>query len=772
MTCHPSRRRLEQIPIGGCRAMSRIVIALYLSVHGLGAAVADDTTSPGVPAAAPQVTHAEAMDRWIDLTWTSAMVPAGGFTVMVQQEGQAFAVTEQVKPDARSASVYAGGLSSPPAVLTVRVAALDAGNRPGPWSPAISVPMAAPRDIEAEVRRRFGYWERDSTYHADDPVYPVVYSEEQKQAQRVAAKTMFANLMAVAARTDGPRHFTIPPGVYRVGPGQMLLKQVSGFTIHAPQVEVIVDAEKSGPAFTFDECSQVTLTGRAQGGDAQARSQDAPALVIDSQQFPMSVARILAVEAKARTLDVEILPGYHAELPDDERMIAYDVHGRMLNIQQMGWKGVVPLGGRTFRLTSTALRHPVIQERILVPGNLLALHSNPHHSLRTHSVFANHQCRDMTFESIRVYNGGGAPADHGTAGATIFRDWVLIPRSGTNRLPIATGLGQFSKDGGTFVFEDCAFGPHLDDGINLLSGMSVVGRIIGGAELVITGGQRPTPGSILAFHDYTSWEPCGEARVVASEPINDVATLSQVNAFAKRNRTRENARQAYRTVLDRPVAPPPFAMVIHSDHRADAIVVRGCLFRDQLAQIMLLQGAKSGRIENNLLLRSAGGGVSAQFSQYWWEGPMPAHFLIRNNVFRDNPTPAAVNGFAGNAAVAVYAGTNHPTTARLLHDFRIEGNTIINPSVYGIVVRNADDVVIRHNRIINPGAQELDGMFNGRPIADLYAAICLDAVSHTVVTDNEITFQSPRCQRAVLMEPNCDAATVRVGNNREIPIRP
>ena len=141
---------------------------------------------------------------------------------------------------------------------------------------------------------------------------------------------------------------------------------------------------------------------------------------------------------------------------------------------------------------------------------------------------------------------------------------------------------------------------------------------------------------------------------------------------------------------------------------------------------------------------------------------MPSNFMIRNNVIRDNPVAAAVTGFAGNASIAIYAGTKYPSDARLMRGFRVEGNTIINPSVYGICIRNAENVSIRYNRIVNPGAQVLEGMYNGRPIADLYAAICLDAVSHAVVSDNEIIFGNPRCRRAVLVEPNCDVNTVRV----------
>ena len=639
--------------------------------------------------------------------------------------------------------------------------------------PALSVNAAdcadpRRRDTESEVRQRFNYWEKDFPYSVADPVYTLVYTEAQKQAQRDAAKSMIAALTAAAADTKGTRAFTIPAGIYRVEPGQIQLQDVSNFEIHAPGVEVIVDSEKSGVAFSFVSCTKITLTGRGKGESAGGAKAGMTALVIDSQQLPMSVARILATDPKAETLDVEILPGYATDLPTRERMIAYDTKGRMLNIEQMGWNGVTSIGDRNFRLKSRSFHNPRNRDEILIPGTLLSLSNNPGHATRTHGVCGSRACKDMTFESIRVYNGGGSPADHGTAGTTTFRDWQLYPRPGTNRLPIATGLGQFSKNGGTFVFENCAFGPHLDDGINLLSGMSIMGKSSGENEIIVTGHQQPTVGSRLTFYDYTEWTDLGTAKVVTSERVTDPNTLAEVNAFAKKNRTVQNARSAFRTVLDRPVKLTPFAMVVHSDYRADSIVVRGCLFRDQLAQIMLIQGARSGLVENNLLLRSTGPAVSAQFAQYWWEGPMPENMVIRNNVIRDNPVAASVTGFQGNASVAVYAGTKYPTTARLLHNFRIEGNTIINPAMYGIAVRNTEDVVIRNNRIVNPGACLITGTYQGHPISELYAAIALEAVSKAVVTDNEIVFGNARCQRSVLVDPNCDAATVKVERNREI----
>ncbi|MCX7008725.1 MAG: right-handed parallel beta-helix repeat-containing protein [Kiritimatiellaeota bacterium] len=714
------------------------------------------------------IKSAVAMDRWLDIEWTFEGAAPSGFAVAVAANGRDYSVQEQVAGEARSASVFMDAPSSPSAksdgMLSMRVAALGHDGRSGPWSAPATLRAGKARDIEGEIRKRFDYPVVGRPYKAEDPAYDVVYTARQKQSQRSAAKAMMVELEQAAKSSTAPRHFTIPPGIYRVGVGEIELKGVSDFSIHAPGVEIIVDAESKGAAFVFNACTNITLTGRPAGADGKEGSY----LTFDSEQLPMSVARILAVDVPQRTLDVEILPGYSLDIPNRERMLAYDPAGHMINIRQLGWRGAASLGGRRFRLTSPSLRQPDCVQTVLKPGHLLALHINAEDGRATHAVYANRGCRNMSFASIRVYSGGGAPADQGTAGNTVYRDWRLLTRPGTSRLPVATGLGQFSKDGGDFVFEDCEFGPHLDDGINLLSGMSIAGRQNSATEVVVTGARPPTPGSTLTFYEYTNWVQCGAARVVASTRLEDTNTLAAVNAFALANGTRTKTYHDYRTLLDRPLRLSPFAMVVHSDYRADRIVVRGCLFRDQLAQIMVLQGARSGLIENNLLLRSTGAAISPQFSQYWWEGPMPANFMIRNNVIRDNPVAAAVTGFAGNGSIAVYAGTKYPSSARLLTNFRIEGNLIVNPSVYGIVVRNAEQVVIRHNRIVNPGACEVEGPYQGKPISELYAAICLDAVSHAAITDNEIVFGHRRCQRAVRMETNCDAATVRVERNREI----
>jgi hypothetical protein len=347
----------------------------------------------------------------------------------------------------------------------------------------------------------------------------------------------------------------------------------------------------------------------------------------------------------------------------------------------------------------------------------------------------------------------------------------MMPTPGTSRLEICGGLGQFSKNGGRFVFEECEFAAHLDDGINLLSNMGVVARQDAGATIVVVG-PEPTPGQTLTFHDFESWKRLGKATIVSSEKLAEPETLAAVNAFSASKGLRDVGRAAWRATLDRSVVLPPFAVVIHSDRRADEIVVRNCLFRDQLAQVMLLQGAKRGLIENNLILRSTGPAVSLQFSQYWWEGPMPGNFVVRNNVIRDNPVWVPVSGMDGSGSISVWAGTDRPISERVLSGFRIEGNTIENPAVTGILLRNTEHAVVRFNRIVNPGARTIDGDYRGRPAWQDAAGIRLDNVSNAVVTDNEVVLGSPWCREGVVIEDTCAATTITVARNQDLRQRP
>ncbi len=743
-------------------------------------------TPPPVPTEPPTVT-ASATDRWVDAIWSFPVNPAGGFAVEWSRDGKKFEPAGTAWPEERRFPIF---LDNPPKTwlgapgeVFVRVAAIDSKGAPGAWSSVAKTVCAKPFDVEKEIPARFAGSADQRNYNANDPERLTTYTAEEKEAQRTRAKELAASLKALS-KTDG-QQFTIPPGIYRVSVGLLAVEGAKNLSIHAPDVEIIVDDEKSGSAFSFINCEDIVLTGRAPQQTppkspgvleklaslfgSTPLEPAKPVLTIDSEQLAFSLARIVGINTADMTLDVEVLPGYDMALPDKERMLAYRPDGSLANIQQMGWEKYQSLGGRMLRLTVPALRNPLIQNESLAPGNLLALHNAEAHKTRTHHLASTRNCGNMTYESIRIVNGSGSPADHRTAGHTIYRDWRNSPRPGTNRLEICAGLGQFSKDGGTFLFEDCEFGPHLDDGINLLSIIGMTLRQTGTNTLIVAGAE-PKPGESLTFYDFYSWEKLGEAKILSSKPLKEAESAQATEAWCVQNRITNHAlRSLWSVILESPVRLTPFAPVVYSNYRCDNITVRGCLFRDQVAQIMLIQGARSGLIENNLLLRSTGPAISMQFAQYWWEGPQPSNFIIRNNVIRDNPVHAPVSGEGGSGSISVWANTvrsgdsgrfplseTKPVTERLFSGFRIEGNTIINPGGYGIVLRNTRNAVIRHNKIVNPGTV---------PTTYPVAAIGLDQVSDTVVSDNEVVLGKRSAPEAVSLLRGCDPKTIRVEDN-------
>ena len=792
-------KNLENAPsiVGGVLTPSRVVLPAEARlpenfvlldgalVLGAQAYLAPKSSARPVPAPLPAeapILTASSTDRWVDAQWTYPVDPAGGFVVEYSLDGQTFKAAGSAWPEERRFPLF---LKDPQqnglGVVHLRVAAIDDKANQGAWSSVAKTERAQRFDPAEEIPAMFAGSADQRKYSANDPERLVHYSEQDKDAQRSRGRDLATKLKSLSKTTD--QEWIIPSGIYRIKVGQLAVEGANNLTLRAPGVELIVDDEKSGGAFSFTKCEDLVLTGSAINRLATSEPGDQPSslnsigpmreepyLALDSEQLTLSMVRITGINTADLTLDVEVLPGYDMNLPQKERLLAYRPDGSLANIAQMGWDNYQVLGGRSLRLNVSSLRNPLIQNAALTPGNLLALHIAEEHRGRTHGLASLQYCRNVTYESIRFFNGGGSPADHRTTGHTIYRNWRNTPRPGTSRLAICSGLGQFSKDGGSFLFENCEFGPHLDDGINLLSIIGMTLRQSGANTLVIAGAE-PKPGETLTFYDFYSWKKLGKTKIVYSKLLKEPESDKCAIEWCDRNRITSHAlRGVWSVTLENPVQITPFAPVVYSNYRCDNITVRGCLFRDQVAQIMLLQGAKSGLIENNLLLRSTGPAISMQFAQYWWEGPQPSNFIVRNNVIRDNPVGAPVSGWGGLGSICVWAGTvrsgdsgrnpysaSDPLTERLFSGFRIEGNTIINSGGYGILLRNTQNAVIRYNRIVNPGL-----VHSEVPLA----GIGLDQVSNAVVSDNEVVLGKGNASKAVDLMDGCDLKTIWNENNR------
>ena len=245
------KKEVSFLGIQGAKALSIIILISILPLAG-------KSISQSPANEAPKITRIVPMDRWIDLSWKYDGNASGGFAVAISPDGKDFKTVEKVGSTSRFASVYVDSLARSSVgfsgQLHLRVAELGSDGIPLQWSETSKVRPEMPGDIEAEVRKKFNYFENKSSYNANDPINTVIFNEEQKQWQRIAAIKMYADLLKSAASTQVPRDFTIPPGVYRVQPGQMVVKDAKNLIIHAPDVEIIVDSDSSGAAFVFKNC--------------------------------------------------------------------------------------------------------------------------------------------------------------------------------------------------------------------------------------------------------------------------------------------------------------------------------------------------------------------------------------------------------------------------------------------------------------------------------------------------------------------------------------
>ncbi len=598
-------------------------------------------------------------------------------------------------------------------------------------------PLPAGADCEPALRARFALPKGTPPYSADAPTYATTYTDAEIADQRQRGTDFRQGLLAAIAAKQTT--YTVAPGVCRLAGGQLRLTGVENLVIECKDVTFITEDTGSGIGLiSFAECKNVTLRGPA---------------IWDTAHLPFRQGRVVAVDPAGLNFDLEIAPGYalEASKAGPHRYHVFDASGRLLTWSQQSYESTAVIKEHTLRV---ALKRP--SSVPLVPGKIVALESGSGH------LASYNNCENMTLADLTIYTGVAHLYERGTRGFSKQLNIRCLTPAGTNRL-IAGQPIQHALKNGTLIYDGCEFGVGWDDGINLVGKFHLVARQQSPRELIVT--QGIDAGSELLFYGYERFDLLASAKVVQVANEGDSVIEQELIDFFRTQRMNKLTKvKLARITLDRDVQIPAHTVIDCSTSRADEVIVRNCYFHDANAQILLLQGAKKGLVENNLLERSAGAAIHVGFSMYWLEGPIPGNFVIRNNVIRDNPvnlpTPRATPG-----SISIVGGTPKPSKSRFIHNILIEHNTIDNPSCAGIYVRNADQVTIRHNRIICPAERALTED-RGQPLAS--APIDLDAVSQTVISDNIFEVGPVFKADPVKVGPDVDHLTVT--NNRVLPV--
>ena len=100
-------------------------------------------------------------------------------------------------------------------------------------------------------------------YNVNLPVYPITYTEAQKDTQREAGRAVIHKINAALAA--GIHSFTVSPGLYRIpaeGPDSALnLVNVKNFTLHMVGTEFVL--ENGGILVSAEDCANLAFLGPA-----------------------------------------------------------------------------------------------------------------------------------------------------------------------------------------------------------------------------------------------------------------------------------------------------------------------------------------------------------------------------------------------------------------------------------------------------------------------------------------------------------------------------
>jgi hypothetical protein len=550
--------------------------------------------------------------------------------------------------------------------------------------------------MEKSMEKKYGEYKKAiENYDIALPSYPVSYTEEEKEAQRLRGDEL-ARFAAEAAR-ERKRSLAIEPGVYRIREGLVAFdyRGVKNLAIDMSGADIIVDGLL--PLMELTDCEDVTVSGP---------------MTMDRDPLPFVQFEILEYSAAKEEMKVRFMEGY------DMRTVRQDA--TYLFFEKSGKR--IPhcfIGSESFELTDPENRIGLYRsvpclshmgsERALRPGVVGATNVKGGY---TRTVQLNN-CSRFAMSDITQYSCGvllNEKAGHGPDRYTRIRN---IRRPGTNRLSGGC-LGQLVYDEGGLVLEESIISFTDDDAIDVMSFSHMVWKQESPHTVVIKPINRKIPvkaGDALRFFDGDSFDLRGEGKAKSFEVIDDPAMEAAARKAAREKYEYIAVHEVpcVRVELDSAVTVKEGdCMENLTSFRPSGVIIRDNYFHDIFCRI-LIHGSKGILVENNLVERTGLAAIDIDHEQAAWaEGANSEDVAIRNNIIRDSPFSPYVNsGRDRTHSGAISVGVSQRARCFPSRDsssfsnIAIEGNKICNPMYAGILVKNANNVKIKGNRIEN-----------------------------------------------------------------------
>ncbi len=638
---------------------------------------------------APTLNTATGDYKWVDLHWTDNSSGADGFVIQYSLDGTTFANLIRLPLSfGVDYSAYVGATQT----TYFRVADYQ-GATTGPWSNVLSAATNATADVRADLLTQFHLTDGANVFNYNNPKSLTTYTDAQKSSQRSATLSMKTALLSAATSTTSPHSYTIPAGVYRVAPNDFMLNGVQNFTINAPGVTFIIDSTANGYVFAFVSCANLTVQGP---------------LVWDAENLLYSEGKITAYDTSTGLVTVAIAPGYSTTPRPAYAFVTFDGNG--VEHVQYSYSSYTAVNASTlqFQTAATGTGYPDLN-----PGNYVMIRETGPNQ----RPFATAACTNVAYVNITNYSGFQITDTNSPQGYTNLINWLQIPQPGTNRI-FGGDPGQFVKSaGGSYLFQGCAFVGGVDDGIDLLNTTGMVDAVLNDTTLVsnlIT----PQAGDVVLFYDFGTYQYLGTATVASATSVTGSAATSyngQANTWLASQGDNQVGLNPYQVVFTSSLSflsGHTWAQMFDQRLQADSIVVKDCYWRGMYAQACLMQAAKHVLVADSLFIGNAGPAMSASASQFWQEGQWPNNIVFRNNVVEtsgDMVSPYSPD----NSSILVCSDIKKASSARVINNVVIDGNTVVDPNNTGIVAQQAQTVWISRNTVVNPGLLQQNSQTSG-----------------------------------------------------------
>ena len=276
--------------------------------------------------------------------------------------------------------------------------------------------------------------------------------------------------------------------------------------------------------------------------------------------------------------------------------------------------------------------------------------------------------------------------------------------------------------------------------------------------------------TIEAYKD-EGYDSLGTAKVVKFEKRNDPSLRSQIKAaYAGMDQTVQDDTLVYDIVLDKKLAISKGDHITSLNRIGSGTTIKNCTFKNNRARGVVVKG-HDVVIENNTFTGNTHPAIVAHADLYWCESAFPVNVKIRNNKITNNATSGEMYKQAANDMIgSIFIGVTPPSTdsgsfynCKQNKNIVIEGNTITNTNVYGIVAANCDGITIQKNTITNPfqnGIGTVGQRFGVSPKSGILVA------NSSNITVNNNTVSGSKVPQAVELY-NCSNVKSNANNSKK-----